>query len=123
MQPAQSRSATFSFHFLPCLGYTVPAWRARATVLPRRPAGEPIEMHGIEPRQQRSVETRTSWVVAGVSVGLLGMSFGAPWITAVALKSIAAEMGEARSVPALASALAWFGAAVGGILMGRIAEQ
>ena len=51
------------------------------------------------------------------------MSFGAPWITAVALKSIAAEMGGVRSVPALASSLAWFGSAVGGILMGRVAER
>ena len=80
-------------------------------------------MHGTEPREQRSIETRTSWVVAGVSVVLLGMAFGAPWITAIALKSIAADMGGARSVPALASSLTWFGAAVGGIMMGRIAER
>jgi MFS family permease len=39
------------------------------------------------------------------------------------LKSIAAEMGGSRSVPALASSLAWFGSAAGGILMGRIAER
>jgi MFS family permease len=51
------------------------------------------------------------------------MSFGAPWITVVALKNIAAEMGDARSVPALAGSLAWFGAAAGGILMGPLAER
>jgi MFS family permease len=73
--------------------------------------------------ESRSVETRASWVVAGVSLVLLGLSFGAPWITSVALKAIAEEMGGARSVPALASSLAWFGSAVGGILMGRIAER
>jgi MFS family permease len=73
--------------------------------------------------ETRSIETRTSWVVAGVSLVLLGMSFGAPWITSVALKSIAEEMGGARSVPALASSLAWFGSAVGGILMGRVAQR
>ncbi len=54
---------------------------------------------------------------------LLGLSFGGPWITAVALKPIAAEMGALRSVPALASSLAWFGSAVGGILMGRVANR
>jgi MFS family permease len=70
-----------------------------------------------------SIETRTSWVVAIVSLILLGTSFGAPWITAVGLKAIAAEMGGQRSVPALASALAWFGSAAGGILMGRIADR
>jgi MFS family permease len=49
------------------------------------------------------------------------MSFGAPWITAVGLKPIAAEMGGARSVPALANSIAWFGTAAGGIVMGRLA--
>jgi hypothetical protein len=34
------------------------------------------------------------------------MSFGAAWITTVALKDIASEVGGSRSVPALASALA-----------------
>ena len=73
--------------------------------------------------ETRSVETRSSWVVATVALACLGMSFGAPWITAVGLKTIAAEMGGARSVPALASSLSWFGSAVGGILMGRVAER
>ena len=58
-----------------------------------------------------------------MSLLCLGMSFGAPWITAVGLKQIAAEMGDARSVPALASSLVWFGAAAGGILMGHVAER
>jgi MFS family permease len=73
--------------------------------------------------QSRSVETRSSWVIAGISLALLGLSFGAPWITAVGLKAIAAEMGGARSVPALATSLAWLGSAVGGLLMGRIAQR
>ena len=73
--------------------------------------------------ETRSIETRASWVVAGISLALLGLSFGGPWITVVGLKAIAEEMGGARSVPALASSLAWFGAAVGGILMGRIADR
>jgi MFS family permease len=51
------------------------------------------------------------------------MAFGGAWITAVALKDIAAEVGGARSVPALASALAWLGSGFGGILMGRIADK
>ena len=51
------------------------------------------------------------------------MSFGAAWITAVALKDIANEVGGSRSVPALAGALAWLGSGTGGILMSRIAER
>ena len=88
--------------------------------LHRTPPGTGLTTQGTD---TRSIETRTSWVVAGISLALLGFSFGGPWITAVGLKAIAEEMGGARSVPALASSLAWFGSAVGGILMGRIAER
>ncbi|HZQ75217.1 MAG TPA: MFS transporter [Burkholderiales bacterium] len=51
------------------------------------------------------------------------MAYGTGWITAVALKDIAAEVGGARSIPALASALAWFGGGTGGIIMGQIADR
>src|SRR5664279_3009427 len=53
-----------------------------------------------------SIESRASWVVA-----------------TVALKDIAAEVGGTRSIPALASALAWLGSGIGGIVMGRIADR
>ncbi len=70
-----------------------------------------------------SVETRASWVVALTALGIYTVSFGAPTITVVALKPIAAELGGARSVPALAFALAWLGSAAGGIAMGWAAER
>src|SRR5256885_598840 len=70
-----------------------------------------------------SIETRTSWITASLSLVILGVSFGAPWISVVALKPIAAEMGGARSVPAFATALAWFGSGIGGIAMGYIADR
>jgi MFS family permease len=70
-----------------------------------------------------SVETRASWVIASVALAILGMAFGAGWITAVALKDIASEVGGSRSVPALAGALAWLGSGTGGILMSRLAER
>jgi hypothetical protein len=70
-----------------------------------------------------SVETKASWAVASVALAILGMSFGAAWITAVALKDIASEVGGSRSIPALAGALAWLGSGAGGILMSRIAER
>ncbi|HEV3161075.1 MAG TPA: MFS transporter [Xanthobacteraceae bacterium] len=53
----------------------------------------------------------------------MAIAFGAPWITLVALKDIAAEVRGERSIPAFASALMWMGSGVGGILMGRIAER
>jgi MFS family permease len=70
-----------------------------------------------------SIETRSSWVVASISLAILGTAFGGPWIAVVALKVIAAETGGARSVPAFASSLAWFGAGLGGIGMGWLADR
>jgi MFS family permease len=70
-----------------------------------------------------SIETRSSWVVAFVALGILATSCGAPYIAVVALKDIAAEMGGARSVPALGYSMFWFGSGLGGILMGRLAER
>src|ERR1700730_1232794 len=70
-----------------------------------------------------SVETEASWAVASVALLILAMSFGAAWITVVALKDIASEVGGSRSVPALASALAWLGSGTGGIIMARIADR
>jgi MFS family permease len=70
-----------------------------------------------------TIETRRSWLVAWSALGVLSISFGAPLITVVALKPIAAEFGNIRSVPALSYALAWLGSAAGGIVMGLVAEQ
>jgi MFS family permease len=70
-----------------------------------------------------SIETKASWVVASAALFIIGMSFGAAWIAAVALKDIASEVGGSRSVPALASALAWLGSGTGGIIMARIADR
>ena len=77
----------------------------------------------IAPHRLASIETRASWVIARTALAIYTVSFGAPVITVVALKPIAAELGDARSVPALACSLAWFGAAVGGIPMGWMAER
>ena len=70
-----------------------------------------------------SIESRSSWVVASVALVAMLMAFGGAWITPVALKDIAAEVGGARQVPALASALAWLCSGAGGIMMGRIADK
>jgi MFS family permease len=70
-----------------------------------------------------SIETKESWTIATVALVVMLMTFGAGWITPVALKDIAAEVGDTRSVPALATALAWLGSGIGGILMGRMADR
>ena len=70
-----------------------------------------------------SIETSTSWSRAAVALAVLSVSFGAPYVSVVALDTIASDLGGGRSVPALAGSLAWFGSAVGGVLMGRVAER
>jgi MFS family permease len=70
-----------------------------------------------------SVETRSSWIVATVLLVILALSFGAPWITIVALKLIAAESDGLRSVPSLATSFAWVGFGSGGLAMGYVAER
>jgi MFS family permease len=82
---------------------------------PHKPAGPVLTIS--------TIETRSSWIVASVSVALLSLSFGALWITAVGLKTIAADLGGARSAPSLANSLAWLGSSVGGIAMGRLADR
>jgi MFS family permease len=72
---------------------------------------------------EKSIETRQSWVVASVALVAMGFSFGAPWIAVVALKAIAAELGGARSTPALAGSLCLLGVGFGGLVMGRIADR
>ncbi len=70
-----------------------------------------------------SVETRRSWIVASAVLVIMAVAFGAPWVTVVALKNIAAEVNGERSIPSFAGALMWIGSGIGGILMGRVAER
>ncbi|HET9714562.1 MAG TPA: MFS transporter [Pseudolabrys sp.] len=70
-----------------------------------------------------SIESKASWAVASAALITMLMAFGAAWITPVALKDIAAEVGGTRSIPSLASALAWLGLGFGGIVMGLIADK
>jgi MFS family permease len=70
-----------------------------------------------------SIESKQSWSVATVALITLLMAFGAAWVSTVALKDIAAEVGGERSIPALANALAWLGLGFGGIVMGQVADK
>ena len=70
-----------------------------------------------------TVESRGSWVICVTAFAITAISFAAPAITVVGLRSIAEELGGERSVPALAYSLAWLGASFGGIPMGRAAER
>ena len=70
-----------------------------------------------------SVESRSSWVAAGLAIAILSISYGAPLVLVIGLKPIAAALGSDRSVVALAAALVWVGTGSGGILMGWVADR
>lgn len=70
-----------------------------------------------------TIESRTSWIVAGAALMVLTVAFGAPLVAVVALKPIAVELGVPRSVPALAGSAAYLGSGLGGILMGWVADR
>ena len=64
------------------------------------------------------VDSRTAWIVAGASLVILTIAYGAPLLSAVALRPIAAEFGTERAAPAAAPAFTLIGAAFGGIAAG-----
>jgi MFS family permease len=69
------------------------------------------------------IETAASWRIALASMLIISVGWGAPYLIAVALKPMAAELGAARSVPSLASSLCYIGIGVGGIFMGWLADR
>jgi MFS family permease len=71
----------------------------------------------------RSIESPASWRVAWAVLAILSVIHGTPLVLVVALKSIAADLSVPRSVPALAAALQSFGAGLGGIMLGWIADR
>ena len=84
---------------------------------------EPPALTLLARRFPGSIEGRSSWVAASITLAILSFSYGAPLIVVVGLKPIAASLGTDRSVVALAASLVWLGTGVGGILMGRIADR
>jgi MFS family permease len=68
-------------------------------------------------------DSRTAWVAACAALAILTIAHGAPLISAVALKHIAAELGTSRAAPAGAGSLTYVGAAVGGIAAGWLAGR
>jgi MFS family permease len=74
-------------------------------------------------RFRGSIESRSSWVAAGITLAILSVSYGAPLVVVVGLKPIAASLGTDRSLVALAGSLNWLGTGLGGIVMGRIADR
>ena len=70
-----------------------------------------------------TVESRASWVAAGLTLAILSISYGSPLLIVVGLKPMTAAMSTDRSVLALAGSLVWVGTGIGGIPMGWLADR
>lgn len=71
----------------------------------------------------RGIDSSEAWLVTCATLAIAAVALGAPYLVAVALKPIAADLGGLRSVPSGAAALAMVGTGVGGLLMGWVAER
>jgi MFS family permease len=69
------------------------------------------------------VDSRQGWSITVASLAILSVALGAPYVTIVALKAIAADFGGYRSTPSAAASLAMLGTGVGGLGMGWLAER
>jgi MFS family permease len=74
-------------------------------------------------RVPESIEGRSSWVAAGLTLAVLSISYGAPLVLVVGLKPVTAALGGDRSVVALAGAPVWVGTGTGGLVTGWIADR
>jgi len=85
-------------------------------------APDPLRHPG-SARQQASIESRWSWWVAGVGVVMVALSFGAVTSIPILLKPLARYWNTGASTIALVHTSAMMGAAVGGIVLGRMLDR
>ncbi len=71
----------------------------------------------------RSIESRTSWHAAFMTLAILSISFGSSLLIVVGMKPMQEALGTDRAVLALAGSLLWVGTGSGGILMGWLADR
>lgn len=69
------------------------------------------------------LDSRTAWITASAALAILTLCYGAPLVSVVAMKPIAAELGTSRSGPAGAGSVVYIGAAFGGIVAGWLAGR
>src|SRR5215475_3406074 len=69
------------------------------------------------------VDSGYAWRLAVLSMFCIALGGGAIYLPVIALKEIAAEFGDRRTVPSLAYMLGFFSTGVGGVLMGWLADR
>ena len=71
----------------------------------------------------QSIESRASWVAAGVTLAILSIAYGSTLLIVVGLRTMELQLGVARSTLALVGSLTWVGTGLGGIAMGWISDR
>ncbi len=71
----------------------------------------------------QSIESRASWVAAGVTLAILSVAYGSTLLIVVGLRVMELDLNVSRSSLALAGALTWVGTGLGGIVMGWLADR
>jgi len=69
------------------------------------------------------IDSREAWLVTVAALAIASTCLGAPLVSTVALKHVAADLGGYRSVPSAALSLAMLGTGIGGLAMGWLAER
>ena len=69
------------------------------------------------------IDSAYAWRLAFVSMFCIGLGGGAIYLPVVALKEIAAEFGDRRTVPSTAYMLGFFAMGLGGVFMGWLADR
>ncbi|HWB48467.1 MAG TPA: MFS transporter [Stellaceae bacterium] len=69
------------------------------------------------------MESRASWVAAGITLAILSVVYGSTLVIVVGLRAMEADLGVPRSVLALAGAFTWIGTGSGGIAMGWVSDR
>ena len=81
-----------------------------------------MQLTAMKPRVA-APDGRSAWIAAGAALAILTISYGAPLISVVALRTIAADLGTSRAAPSAAGSMVFIGAAVGGIAAGWLAGR
>ena len=71
----------------------------------------------------QSVESRSSWVAAGVALAILSVAYCSTLVIVVGLRVMELELDVSRSTLALAGSLTWVGTGLGGIAMGWLSDR
>jgi MFS family permease len=69
------------------------------------------------------IDSGEAWLVTVAALAIASTCLGAPLVSTVALKHMAADLGGYRSIPSAALSLAMLGTGIGGLAMGWLAER